>query len=513
MGYFISKAMKKKSLLCAYMTMTFIELFAQVKHDHIWLFGSHDFGLDSIWGGSKIDFNLAPPSVTEVELPDNFNFDETSMISDSNGSFIAATDGCSIINNAFQHMIDGDSLNPGEQYDSFCPVGGYPTSQGSIMLPKPDASHLYYLFHLAFDGNFFLAQLYFTEIDAYQNNGLGGILQKNQLILDTLHFGEQMTACRHANGRDWWLVLPYGTVQQPTANRYFKFLFSPTGISGPFRQDIGDGWGLQYWSGQATFSPDGTKYARLNPSQGMRLFNFDRCTGEFFNPRAFYYPNDTLTACGVAFSPNSRFLYASFGDKVVQYDTEAADIEASRVTVAVYDGFMSPLWTNFYQQMLAPDGKIYITASNSVNVLHIIHNPNEKGLDCELEQHGFQLPKLHDWSIPNFPHFRLYGQSGSPCDTLGLSHITEQPAGGQSQVKVHPNPASGEVAVSLPVPLRKVATWTLFDQLGRAVRQAVLSPGQQEAQVSVESLPPGLYFWKVESESRQIGDGKLIVVK
>jgi hypothetical protein len=34
---------------------------------------------------------------------------------------------------------------------------------------------------------------------------------------------------------------------------------------------------------------------------------------------------------------------------VFQYDLQAADINASRVTVAIYDGFMSP----FLQQFLA----------------------------------------------------------------------------------------------------------------------------------------------------------------
>ncbi|GIV32305.1 MAG: hypothetical protein KatS3mg030_607 [Saprospiraceae bacterium] len=42
---------------------------------------------------------------------------------------------------------------------------------------------------------------------------------------------------------------------------------------------------------------------------------------------------------GLSFSPNSRFLYATVGYKLWQYDTWAADITASRQLVAYWDGY------------------------------------------------------------------------------------------------------------------------------------------------------------------------------
>jgi hypothetical protein len=81
----------------------------------------------------------------------------------------------------------------------------------------------------------------------------------------------------------------------------------------------------------------------------------------------------------------------------------------------------------------------------------------------------------------------------------------------KAQVVVYPNPATSQVTVSLPIPLRKGAVWSLHDQLGREMRRAVLSAGQQEVEVSVGDVPPGMYFWQVESEGRHLESGKLII--
>lgn len=515
--------MQRLLLLCLLLTISLIPAYAQDKYDYVWLFGRYEEDTTSIYqfGGTRIDFNFNPPEISYFDVPVDFDFNETSMICDSSGNLQLYTDGCSIVNYDNLLVENGDFINPGEVYDEWCALGyGYPSSQSSMFLPKPGSDHIYYLFHIGIDENLYTRYFQYSVVDMSENNGLGRVLVKNQPIFDTIHFGEQLTAVKHANGRDWWLVLPYGTVdfENGSSNRYFKFLFSPKGIMGPVEQNIGDGWGAEFYSGQATFSPDGTKYARLNPTQGMRIFDFDRCTGEFYNPRAIYYPNDTLTACGVSFSPNSRFLYASFGSKIVQYDTWAFDIEASRVTVAVYDGFMSPFYTTFYQHMLAPNGKIYITVPSSANVLHVIHHPNWQGTACEVEQHGVTLPTIHDWNIPNFPHFRLYDVPGSICDTLGIDTPTAEAVAETSTVKLWPNPASSVVNITIQGIWQKPATFHLHDALGREVASAVLSPGQpqrdmQEAQVGLAGVAPGLYFWRVETAAGSIGSGKLIVIK
>src|SRR5690606_24981443 len=115
---------------------------------------------------------------------------------------------------------------------------------------------------------------------------------------------------------------------------------------------------------------------------------------------------------GVAFSPNSRYLYISSDNMLYQFDMNADSLMAKQTLVGVYDSFGwgqggSNPPTSFYQLMLAPDGEIYMTTGNGTRYLHIIHKPNETGLACDFEQRGLELSTSHSFSPPNFPHFRL----------------------------------------------------------------------------------------------------------
>jgi hypothetical protein len=106
---------------------------------------------------------------------------------------------------------------------------------------------------------------------------------------------------------------------------------------------------------------------------------------------------------------------------------EANDISESRFVVASYDGFLTEhgLNTTFYQQILGPDGRIYMTSTNGSRYLHIIRNPENLGFDCNVLQHSITLPTVHAWAVPNFPNYRLGPVDGSICDTLGIdNHVT-----------------------------------------------------------------------------------------
>ena len=71
---------------------------------------------------------------------------------------------------------------------------------------------------------------------------------------------------------------------------------------------------------------------------------------------------------------------------------------------------------------LASDDKIYINTNSTVDVLHVIHEPDKKGKACSFEQHGVQLPTLNKFSLPNNPYYGLGPLDGSPCDTLNINN-------------------------------------------------------------------------------------------
>ena len=390
--------------------------------DNIWLFGYDSFTQPG-FGGFVLDFNSNIPEV--YYEPKEMEFNQTSAtICDTDGNLLFYTNGIYIANAAHQMMVNGDSLSPGP--GTFSYPSGLPISQGLIILPIPENEKKYILIHGLLDippglGPIY-SHLYYSIIDMELDNGLGAVTEKNVEIMEgQLHRGK-ITATRHGNGRDWWVVIP-----EHDTNRYFRMLLTPDGLEGPYLQTIGSP--NMSGIGQSIFTPNGYKYIRyenanINEGTYLNFYDFDRCTGLLSNQLQLNQI-DTSWGNGLAVSPNSRYAYFSAFRYVYQFDLWADDIIASKDTIAVYDGFVSP-WpfsSTFYLAQLGPDGKIYINTRDATTVMHVIHDPDKKGEACNLEQHGIQFPAYNSFTIPNSPNFRLGPLDGSPCDTLGLDNI------------------------------------------------------------------------------------------
>jgi WD40 repeat protein len=289
------------------------------------------------------------------------------VICDKNSDLLFYSNGVYIANALNDTMLNGSGLNPCDFTTIHTPLG-LTIPQANLIIPFPDDSMKYYLFHESADdyvntySSFFL---YYSVIDMSLDGGLGGVVQKNTVLLnDTLVEG-RLTACKHANGRDWWLFS-----HEFLTGKMYKFLITPQGIQGPTTQNLQTI--RDNYFGQAVFSRQGNKFAYYEPYGDLDIFNFDRCNGNFFQ-QVHISINDTAAAGGVAFSPNGRYLYVSSTRYVYQFDMSAPNIAVSQTTVAVWDTFYSP-WppaaANFYLAQLAPDNKIYINCGNSTKVLH-----------------------------------------------------------------------------------------------------------------------------------------------
>lgn len=434
-------------LLLATYTILVTPSYAQMgeKRDYIWPLGYNINGENFEPERLLLDFNSGELETRLTTYDTRFRVTHAS-ICDKEGNLLFYTNGCHVANQLHEIMENGDTLNPGPAYGKHCPDFGYPASQGALILPNPRNEMEYYLFHQSInrevvdgDADVYVEGLYMTTIDMDGDGGLGVVKEKNIRILDERLFSG-VTACKHANGRDWWLL-----TTKKLSNQVYTFLISNTGVSIPSVQSIGfihtrRGEG----SGQYVFSPDGKYFVKYDKSEGLQLFNFDRVTGLLSNHRELFVA-DTLETGGVAFSPNSRFLYLTHTLKAYQYDIEAKDINASKVVVAEYDGFTSPFPTIFYQPQLAPDCKIYVNTQSSAQIMHVIHNPNEKGLACNFEQHGIALPTDNSFTNVNFPHYRL-GTEYPVCDTSRITSTSlSLPL---PRIQVAPNPASDYFTIS-----------------------------------------------------------------
>lgn len=102
----------------------------------------------------------------------------------------------------------------------------------------------------------------------------------------------------------------------------------------------------------------------------------------------------------------------------------------------------------------------------------------------------------------------LYG-SASGCEMTSTSN----PELEKVKFGLYPNPASSHILLECNHPLIKAAEWNLSDALGQIVKSRSLLPGTESNSILIENLPNGIYFWKVQSEGRIIGAGKVIVIK
>ncbi|MFN8286614.1 MAG: T9SS type A sorting domain-containing protein [Chitinophagales bacterium] len=452
-----------KNLLALIISFFIYTSLAAQKHDYVWMFGYYnsDFSIDTLRGGVNLDFNYTPAQHYRHLRLAGFNECNTSFC-DSVGNLIFYSNGTGIYDRRDSLMSRGDSLNYGNYWehsfnDSNDYLEGLRIVQSMLSLPMPGNNAKAIIIH--FPVNFmvpnniipsYLADtLFCTEIDLTANFGFGDVLSKQVKInLDTLSYSN-MSAVRHGNGRDWWIIRPYYH-----GNAYYKFLLTDTGIGlyniqheGANHENYGD-------FGSSCFSPNGEKYFWVTASDGIRMFDFDRCTGTLIDGGIIPFPDslfgwDAGLVAGIAVSPNNRFLYVTSPKIVLQYDLFAANIGASVDTVAVWDGVydpVSPLAATFFLAQLGPDGKIYLNSTNGTISLHVINRPDESGDSCLFIQRGVKLNTYNANSLPNFPNYRLGALVGSGCDTL--STLTESlRAEKEKLLKVYPNPAKDVVTV------------------------------------------------------------------
>lgn len=395
-----------------------LRMWAQL-HDNTWLFGySNNQDTTDKFGIVVLTFNGG-----DLQMRQDPN---VKMEFNNSNCAYSKFDGQihSYSNSLYFEHISGNLIEGSADLLIDDPLEGDVNSQNIISLPIfGDTAHYLYLYqnnNYLPDVQFCATKLMTSKIDLTKNEGIGKVIERNKVFLaDTLSMGGVITVVKHANGRDWWLL-----ANEIYTNKYYRVLIEPDTIQMIGIQTIGTP--LKSGSGQTSFSPDGTKYAKyysISSQLGayLEIYEFDRCTGLLNNHRQFHFTNRGWG--GLAFSPNSRFLYLDYESVVYQYDMQAPDVFDSRIQIAEWDGFQSPFPTGFYKMQLAPDGKIYASTVSGCDVLHVIQRPDEFGTACRYEQHAIQLPTYNAHSMPNFPNYRLGPVDGSVCDSLGINNM------------------------------------------------------------------------------------------
>lgn len=395
---------------------------AQEKHDFVWTLGAGP-NLPDLWsGGNLLNFQNGNPSISYFDI--TYDMDNPVNMSDRYGNLQFYSSGCDVINHTYGVMENGDQISAGSIHNLYCDNfgWGYVSYQGILALPFPGDTNKYILLHSKVNTTniYDSISVLYTVIDMGENDGLGTVTEKN-IFLQRNRFSKTFTAVRHANGRDWWIVIP-----EELKTVYHFYLLDPHGLQGPFVQQPEPEWILgHYGNAMCAFSPDGSKFVRTGGAvpAAFRLYDFDRCTGILSNAVTLSIPDTSVGKPWACFSPNSRYLYhTNKATKVFQYDIYANDINASVELVGEKDDFIS-VWglaAGPYAMAIGPDNRIYCTSANGVNVLHTIEYPDLPGSSCEFRPHSITLPATIIFLPPNQPNYRLYNIPASHCDTLGI---------------------------------------------------------------------------------------------
>nr|MBK9649821.1 T9SS type A sorting domain-containing protein [Bacteroidota bacterium] len=474
--------------------------------NNVWMMGYQSFG-GGDFGNTRFDFS----SGNLIQFPDSIDmgFLATSVtMCDTSGALLFLSNGFDIADSTGKLMLNGEDISP-SSYKSIFPLGmGLDIPQANLAIQVPNSDSLYYLFHSTRDGlqYKYTYELDYSIIDMTGNNGLGEVISKNNaIIIDTINWGK-IIACRHGNGRDWWV-----TCLQMNSNVIYKLLVTPFGISPPVTQSIG--WIKTRGLGECKFSPDGTKFAfscaEYTAPSHAEIMDFDRCTGMFSNPYHMVLPQTISFGGGCSFSPNSQLLYISFIDSVYQYDLNATNIEQSKTVVAIWDSFYSPyppFATGFYTCQIAPDGKIYVSTGNGTKHLHAINYPDVLGIGCDLVQHAIALPYFYANSLPNHPNYFL-GANGL-CNNLGTPSIPPQ---GGRKIQVFGNPTHDKFTLWFP-PDKEVGWLEIYDVNGECIRREYVAQWSQYKTVDISLFAEGVYFCRMVWPSGE-GSVKVVMLK
>jgi Secretion system C-terminal sorting domain len=470
------------------------QLLQDSLRNRVWITG-YDFQPPEFWIEHVIfDFNYDSLVISKKIVENGIVMDYTnSSICDRQGNLLLFTNGCSVGDSTRNKIIELESVNSGIFQDYICEnLNANPYSNTSIILPMyPDT--IIKIFYIQTTrtptNNIYGFKLLETRVQRNHLNQITPNYIDKLVILDTIFVGN-LSATRHANGRDWWLICP----ENPLG--YYKLLISMDSII-VNKQHIG--YPTNNWddsTGEASFSPDGNKFARYTIRADLQIFDFDRCTGNLTN--AIHVPivdaADTSYAAGLAFSPNNRFLYLSSTKYIYQFDLQSTDIAASRKTVAIYDGFIiGGLSTRFYQCELAPDNKIYVSCPGGKEAVHVIEHPDSLGLACKVIQHKHILPYPIIGGLPNFPNFHLGPLVGSGCDTIAFTETKEVVAGKESGLNfvLYPNPTNDVLTIDLLENINSHSEYIIYNCMGSRVGGDNLT--EKTTQIPVGQLPAGIY--------------------
>jgi len=256
--------------------------------------------------------------------------------------------------------------------------GGLSAAQGAMALPSPGNPQQYYLFTIGQYSSLVLSlgrDLSYFIIDMSADGGLGQVVSEEVRVFAPAV--ECLTAARHSNGRDYWIL----TIDLSN-NDLLAVPVTEQGVLAPIRHTRQ----LNHFPVILKTSPDSRFLF-----DGQVLYRFNAATSAIIPaallPGVYNY--------SFSFSPESRYLYTisnALPHFLVRYDVLAADIAGSSDTIAELGDAL------IRQMQIGPDGNLYFPEylfSNPFVAVSIVHCPDNP--EPTVERSAFTFPIISSW--------------------------------------------------------------------------------------------------------------------
>lgn len=486
-----------RSIYLLFLLLISISAYGQ-KEDYNWYFGAT---------GAGLNFDSCRVTTLTNGVLSSATFEGTTAISDEQtGQLLFYTNGLNVYSHNHTLMQNG--------YQAALST----SITQNIIVKKPGSTSTFYLFTADVQGGISSNPAFPTaiginwaEIDMSLNGGLGSVVSKFNILKDTSNC-EKLTAVRHANGQDIWLVgHEYGN------NNFFVYQITSAGIDtipqffslGP--TIITPQQGIPAQSrydaiGEMKASPDGSRIAFTSYYNGYTaVFDFDNTSGAITQPIELKI---TGGGYGLTFSPDNNLLYLGRIDTnttgglpstadLLQFDLRSGDSATIQNSV---QSIYSCVNCGFSSMKIAPNRKIIVShygTSGSFTgdpFLGVISKPDSIGIYATYAHFGISLNgQPSSWGLNNLMENPNY------CLTTDIEEFTALAA----PFIVSPNPftdvlhISGEIKEPVEITLRNTLSQTLRKtSMRNSSSGTLLLDGLSE-------LPAGLYLIALQTPTHR----------
>lgn len=481
-------------------------LQCQLKYDYNWIWAnnwSSEPGIEC----TMLSFNNKAEVTKFSSILQMFSANVT--MSNSEGNLGFYSNGCVIVNANHHIMKNGDGINAGEEADISC-FGAAPHYDGN-MIAIPLTKEKFAMFQGFLDNGGTITKLKYSIVSLNSNPELSEVLEKNNwLIKDSLNYNA-ITAIKHQNGIDWWL-LKGGYYK----NNYYTAYIENDSIYSPVKRTIPNIPHERRHNGYTAVSPDGETVVFFDSQpepNDLEIYDFNRETGELTLTEVFDVCCDSTGYGGVAISANNRYLYVVSPLFIKQYDLWASNIKGTEHLVADADYFKQTfVGVAFADAQLGPDCRIYINSPGSSYYITVIMEPDLPGPACDVRPHYLSLlGNFHGGTLPHFPFYRL-GTGYSVCDpSIVLTGVYNKYKNTEDVFHVWPQVVRDRFYYNMTKEIIGTSLLTIIDLSGKVLQQQKIQSTSGEVELKLSEFSQGMYVVCLRTQKGEVYHNRMII--